>query len=67
MKALRNFTPREVVSELKERYDLVIPQEQMDTQILSPLLDHLQSSAFRRSVSQLNGYDTGHTGEQIAP
>ena len=51
----------------QERYDLVIPQEQMATQILSPLLDHLQSSAFRRSVSQLNGYDTGHTGEQIAP
>lgn len=51
----------------RERYDLVIPQEHMEDQNLAALLDHLQSGEFRRSVSHLSGYDTGHTGEQIAP
>ena len=47
----------------QERYDLVIPQEQI--QMLHPLLDIIQTSTFRRSVDKLNGYDTTHTGEQI--
>jgi putative molybdopterin biosynthesis protein len=47
----------------QERYDLVIPQEQV--QILQLLLDLIQTSAFRRSVNTLHGYDTTHTGEQI--
>jgi putative molybdopterin biosynthesis protein len=46
-----------------ERYDLVIPQEQI--QLLNPLLETIQTSAFRRNVDNLNGYDTTHTGEQI--
>lgn len=46
-----------------ERYDLVLPQEQMET--LTPLLDQLQTSAFRRGVAALVGYETAHTGEQI--
>ncbi len=47
----------------QERYDFVIPQEQAAS--LMPLLDMLQTSAFRRNVADLNGYDTTHTGEQI--
>jgi molybdate-binding protein len=47
----------------QERYDLVIPQEH--TQVLRPLLDILQTGAFRQSVNKLKGYDTTHTGEQI--
>jgi len=46
-----------------ERYDLVLPQEQVAT--LTPLLDTLQTSAFRRGIAALTGYETAHTGEQI--
>ena len=46
-----------------ERYDLVFMQEQNNA--LVPLLDTLQTRAFRRSVNALTGYDTTHTGEQI--
>jgi molybdate-binding protein/DNA-binding HxlR family transcriptional regulator len=47
----------------QERYDLIIPQEQM--KLLQPLLNILQTRPFRRAVSGLIGYDTTHTGEQI--
>ena len=46
-----------------ERYDLILPQEQAEA--LHPLLDTLQTGAFRRDVASLVGYDTSHTGEQI--
>ncbi len=46
-----------------ERYDIVFAQEQSN--LLSPLLDTLQTSAFRRGVEALTGYETMHTGEQI--
>ena len=46
-----------------ERYDLVYMQEQ--TSSLVPLLDTIQTRAFRQSVDILTGYDTTHTGEQI--
>jgi putative molybdopterin biosynthesis protein len=44
-----------------ERYDLVFMQEQSSS--LVPLLDTIQTRAFRRSVNALTGYDTTHTGE----
>jgi putative molybdopterin biosynthesis protein len=47
----------------QERYDMVIPQEQAES--FAPLLDALQTNAFRRGVDALHGYDTTHTGEQI--
>jgi putative molybdopterin biosynthesis protein len=46
-----------------ERYDLVYSQEQ--SSILAPLLDTIQTGAFRRGVEALTGYETLHTGEQI--
>jgi putative molybdopterin biosynthesis protein len=46
-----------------ERYDLVFPQE-LESR-LDPILNTLQTSAFRRSVEALTGYETTHTGEQI--
>ncbi len=46
-----------------ERYDIVFSQEQRT--LLSPILDALQTSAFRRGVEALTGYETMHTGEQI--
>lgn len=47
-----------------ERYDLVLPDEQLKT--LAPLLDTLQTQSFRRGMGGLRGYDTTHTGEEIA-
>jgi putative molybdopterin biosynthesis protein len=46
-----------------ERYDLIFPAD--SSQMLAPLLDTLQTSAFRRGVEALTGYETTHTGEQI--
>ena len=48
----------------EERYDLVLPREQEDT--LAPLLEHIQTAAFRREVSVLTGYNTSHSGEQVS-
>lgn len=47
----------------EERYDLVIPNEQLKK--LGPVLDTLQTKSFRREVEGLHGYDTKHTGEEI--
>ena len=47
----------------EERYDLILPKEQ--EKILNPLLDYIQTADFRNSLSQLTGYNTTHSGEQI--
>jgi putative molybdopterin biosynthesis protein len=47
----------------EERYDLVLPRENED--VLSPLLDYLQTSAFRSGLNSLTGYNASHSGEQI--
>jgi putative molybdopterin biosynthesis protein len=47
----------------EERYDLVIPEEQV--RHVHPLLDTLQTAAFRKQLSTLTGYNTAHSGEQI--
>ena len=47
----------------EERYDLVLPRENKKT--LLPLLDYLQTSAFRAELSALTGYNSTHSGEQI--
>jgi putative molybdopterin biosynthesis protein len=47
----------------EERYDLVLPREQEDT--LAPLLEHIQTAAFRRELATLTGYNTSHSGDQI--
>ncbi len=46
-----------------ERYDLILPKEQSD--LLTPLLDTIQTLGFRRGVDALTGYETTHTGELI--
>jgi putative molybdopterin biosynthesis protein len=48
----------------QERYDIVYPQEQ--GLMLAPLLDTLQTGAFRHRVEALTGYEMTHTGEQIS-
>lgn len=47
----------------EERYDLVLPRENVKT--LSPLLDYLQTAAFRTELNALTGYNSSHSGEEI--
>jgi putative molybdopterin biosynthesis protein len=46
-----------------ERYDLVIPEEQVAA--LAPLLQALQAATVRHTIDALAGYETAHTGEEI--
>ncbi len=48
----------------EERYDLVLPREQ--EKMLAPFLDYIQTADFRRALDSLTGYNTKHSGEQIA-
>ncbi len=49
----------------QERYDLVIPKQFSDDNLLAPLFNLLADSAFRDSVSQLTGYDVSVMGNII--
>lgn len=46
-----------------ERYDLVLPLE--NEKSLLPMLDYLQTAAFRTELNLLTGYNSRHSGEQI--
>ena len=48
---------------LTERYDLVVPREHFDNELLQPLINLLQDSEFRREVESLGGYETGDMGK----
>jgi putative molybdopterin biosynthesis protein len=47
----------------EERYDLVLPRE--NEQALTPILDYLQTAAFRTELNSLTGYNSSHSGEKI--
>jgi len=47
----------------EERYDFVLPRE--NETLVSPLLDHLQTAAFRAELNSLKGYNPSHSGEKI--
>jgi putative molybdopterin biosynthesis protein len=47
----------------QERYELVIPRQFYESDLLSPLLDSINSSRFKAEVDKLSGYETSHTGE----
>jgi len=49
-----------------ERYDLVIPQDYLDGDLLEPLMEVISSEQFRNSVSALPGYDVREMGKVIA-
>jgi putative molybdopterin biosynthesis protein len=53
-----NFIPL-----FEERYDLILPRE--NEKALSPLLDYLQTAAFRSGLNTLAGYNPAHSGEQV--
>jgi molybdopterin molybdotransferase/putative molybdopterin biosynthesis protein len=50
----------------EERYDLVIPAEYYQSELLEPLFVVLANPEFRQVVSQLPGYDSGCMGELVA-
>jgi putative molybdopterin biosynthesis protein len=49
----------------QERYDLVIPKQFADDELLAPLFGLLAESGFRKAVSQLTGYDVSVMGTVI--
>ncbi len=50
----------------RERYDLIIPWEYYESDILAPVLEILRSDRFREAVEALGGYDTSVMGKVIA-
>ncbi len=51
---------------MKERYDLVIPRDVYESDLLHPLLDLIRGQDFRGQVEVLGGYDTSQMGEVVA-
>ena len=49
----------------QERYDLVIPKEHAESNLLAPLFDLIAGGDFRNSVSKLTGYDVSVMGKII--
>ena len=49
-----------------ERYDLVIPRAEMESQRLEPILTALHSADFRKTAATLAGYDLARCGKIIA-
>jgi putative molybdopterin biosynthesis protein len=47
----------------EERYDFILPRE--NERSLLPVLDYLQTTAFRMELAALTGYNSAHSGEQI--
>ena len=51
---------------MPEQYDLVVPREFYDSDLLCPLFELIRSDAFRGAVDALGGYDTSSTGCVVA-
>jgi putative molybdopterin biosynthesis protein len=49
-----------------EQYDLVIPREFYDSELLQPLLALIRSQTFQQQVEALGGYEVSTMGEVIA-
>ena len=50
---------------MSEQYDLVVPHEFYDSDLLRPLFELIRSDAFRGAVDALGGYDTSSTGQVL--
>lgn len=50
---------------LEERYDLVIPREHYDSELLAPILEVIRGDEFRGEVEALGGYDVSETGRVL--
>ncbi len=51
---------------LTEQYDLVVPKEFYEGELLQPLLTLIRAEEFRRDVEALGGYDTSMMGQILA-
>ncbi|MFK7800791.1 MAG: molybdopterin biosynthesis protein [Anaerolineae bacterium] len=49
----------------QERYDLIIPAEYANSDLLAPLFDLLHDAQFKSEVSRLPGYDVTEMGHEI--
>jgi putative molybdopterin biosynthesis protein len=49
----------------QERYDMVIPKQHAESDLLAPLFDVISTQAFKDSVSKLIGYDISVMGKII--
>ena len=49
-----------------ERYDLIIPLEFADSDLLAPLLALLEDDSFKKAVSERPGYDVSQMGRVVA-
>jgi putative molybdopterin biosynthesis protein len=49
----------------QERYDLVIPKEHAESQLLAPLFDIIAGEEFRAAVMAMPGYDASVMGSVI--
>jgi len=50
-----------------EQYDLVIPEEFFNTEIIQFVLATLRSDSFKKRVVALGGYSVDRTGEEVSP
>ncbi|NDJ52956.1 MAG: molybdopterin biosynthesis protein [Chloroflexi bacterium] len=49
----------------EERYDLVIPRQHAESELLRPLLDLLADADFRAAIAALPGYSTARMGQVV--
>jgi molybdopterin molybdotransferase/putative molybdopterin biosynthesis protein len=49
----------------QERYDLVVPKQFVESDLLAPLFGLLENAVFRKAVSRLTGYDVSVMGKII--
>jgi putative molybdopterin biosynthesis protein len=50
----------------QEKYELVIPADFYESELLAPMLDVLADPDFQQAVANLPGYETSHMGELVA-
>jgi len=48
-----------------ERYDLLIPEDYAQSELLAPLLDLLEDPKFRKAVAERPGYDVSQMGQVV--
>lgn len=49
----------------EERYDLIVPEDVYDSELMAPVWTVLAQPDFREAVERLPGYDTGVLGKQV--
>lgn len=64
LRAAANKHNLDFIPLFQERFDLVIHRDHLQDPRLLPLLDFLNSAAYRRGIESLGGYSTSQTGAQ---